>query len=57
MLEDAILLAERAEQSLYWSRDTTGKRAFYGRGENHRQVSQYSNSRYKGPAPMVLGTV
>ena len=24
--------------------------------ENVRNVSQYSNSRYKGPAPMVLGT-
>ncbi len=59
-LEDAIVLAERAEQSLYWQRGGVDRgRTFYkgSRREDVRTVAQYSNSRYKGPAPMVLGNV
>ena len=60
-LEDAIVLAERAEQSLYWQRGGMDRgRSFYKRSpvnQDRRTVSQYSNSRYKGPAPMVLGNV
>ncbi len=55
--EEAVLLAERAEQSLFWRRDSGRSRTFYrGSREDVRRVSQFGNSRYKGPAPMVLGT-
>ncbi len=57
-IEELILLAERADQSQWWKRDFGQRRGLYGGGrrEDVRRVSQYSNSRYKGPAPMVLGT-
>lgn len=57
-LEAAILMAERAEQSLHWSRpNNTRTRTFYTHANERRNTSAYSDSRYKGPAPMVLGNV
>lgn len=61
--EEASLLAERADQAFFWNRglgSSGTRRAFYkgsGSGKASGGVSQYSNSRYKGPAPMVLGNV
>ncbi len=58
---DAVLLAERADQTLIWNRNTLRPQHMQTRGHVARApsggpgVSQYGNSRYKGPAPMVLG--
>ncbi len=61
--DDAVLLAERADQTLIWNRNTLRPQYSQQRGHVSRApsggqgVSQYGNSRYKGPAPMVLGAV